>query len=243
MNPRRHGRRSYALQSNPAGVSTSWGSRIFASHPEKRTGLGANDQKHLESVSLDSKVTVLRLNSLTDSDITDILNARSDIGDAQAFIALAQERRVYELLKESQTLKRLADVVAQGRGWPDSRKKTFDMACRQMIREHNEEHQAAQESNSPPTPDQLLDDAGRLCAVQLISGAAGYTLRGQADEEYPARTSATTIPSKRSGLHSPRSCSKAYPITALLRSIATSPKSSALGTSPESSKEVSRPGA
>ena len=148
--------------------------------------LGANDQKHLESVSLDSKVTVLRLNPLTDSDIADILNARSDIGDAQAFIALAQERRVYELLKNPQTLKMLADVVAQGRGWPDSRKKTFDMACRQMIREHNEEHQAVQESNSPPTPDQLLDDAGRLCAVQLISGAAGYTLRGQADEEYPA---------------------------------------------------------
>ena len=54
-----------------------------------------------------------------------------------------------------------------------------------MIREHNEEHQAAQESNSPPTPDQLLDAAGRLCAVQLISGAAGYTLRGQVDEDYP----------------------------------------------------------
>ena len=148
--------------------------------------LGANDQKHLESVSPDSKVTVLRLNPLTDSDIADILNTRPDIGDAQEFIALAQEQRVDGLLKNPQTLEMLADVVAQGRGWPNSRKKTFDMACRQMIREHNEEHQAAQESNNPPTPDQLLDAAGRLCAVQLISGAAGYTLHGQADEEYPA---------------------------------------------------------
>ncbi|MDE2735018.1 MAG: hypothetical protein OXI72_11535 [Gemmatimonadota bacterium] len=149
--------------------------------------LGANDQKHLESVSPDSKVTVLRLNPLTDSDIADILNDRSDIGDAQAFIALAQERRVYELLKNPQTLKMLADVVTQGGGWPKSRKETFEIACGQMVREHNEEHQAAQASNSPPAPAQLLDAAGRLCAVQLISGAAGYTntLRGQPSEGYP----------------------------------------------------------
>ena len=148
--------------------------------------LGANDQKHLKSVSPDSKVTVLRLNPLTDSDIADILNTRPDIGDAQEFIALAQEQRVEGLLKNPQTLNMLADVVAQGSGWPKSRKETFEMACRQMIREHNEEHQAAQESNNPPTPDQLLDAAGRLCAVQLISGAAGYTLHGQVDEDYPA---------------------------------------------------------
>ena len=148
--------------------------------------LGANDRRRLESISPDSKVTVLRLNPLTDSDIGDILNARPDIGDAQAFITLAQERRVYELLKNPQTLKMLADVVAQGGGWPKSRKETFEMACGQMVREHNEEHQAAQESNTPPAPDQLLDAAGRLCAVQLISGVAGYTLHGQADEDYPA---------------------------------------------------------
>ena len=148
--------------------------------------LGANDQKHLESVSPDSKVTVLRLNPLTDSDIADILNDRPDIGDAQTFIALAKDRGVDGLLANPQTLKMLADVVAQGGGWPKSRKETFERACDQMVREHNEEHQAAQESNSPPTPDQLLDAAGRLCAIQLISGAAGHMLRGQPDEEYPA---------------------------------------------------------
>ena len=148
--------------------------------------LGANDQKRLESVSPDSKVTVLRLNPLTNSDIADILNARPDINDADAFIAAAEERGVDGLLANPQTLKMLADVVAQGGGWPKSRKETFEMACGQMVREHNEEHQAAQESNTPPAPDQLLDAAGRLCAVQLISGVAGHTLRGQVDEDYPA---------------------------------------------------------
>ena len=148
--------------------------------------LGANDRRHLESVSPDSKVPVLRLNPLTDSDIADILNNRPDIGDAQAFIAAAEERGVDGLLANPQTLNMLTDVVAQGGGWPKSRKETFEMACGQMVREHNEEHQAAQESNTPPAPDQLLDAAGRLCAVQLISGVAGFTLRGQTDEDYPA---------------------------------------------------------
>ena len=147
--------------------------------------LGANDRSSLETVSPDSKVTILRLNLLTDSDIADILNARPDIGGAQAFIAFAQERGVYELLKNPQTFEMLADVVAQGRGWPKSRKETFAMACGQMVREPNEEHQAAQESNRPPAPE-LLAAAGHLCAVQLISGAAGYALRGHSDENYPA---------------------------------------------------------
>ena len=147
--------------------------------------LGANDRRHLESVSPDSKVTVLRLNPLTDSDISDILNDRSDIGDAQVFMAAAKDRGVEGLLTNPQTLKMLADVVAQGGGWPKSRKETFEMACGQMVREHNEEHEAAQESNSPLASDQLLGAAGRLCAVQLISGKAGFTLRGQADEGYP----------------------------------------------------------
>ena len=41
--------------------------------------LGENDRKHLESVSPDSGVAVLRLDPLTDGDIARILHARSDI--------------------------------------------------------------------------------------------------------------------------------------------------------------------
>ncbi len=148
--------------------------------------LRANDRRHLESVSPDSPVKILRLNPLTDSDVAGILNARPDIGGAQAFIASAQERGVDGLLANPQALKMLADVVARSGEWPKSRKETFEMACGQMAHEHNEEHQVAQASKGLPSSGQLLDAAGRLCAVQLIAGAAGFTLRGQADEEYPA---------------------------------------------------------
>ena len=129
-------------------------------------------------------MTVLRLDPLTDEDIAAILDSRGDIDDAEGFIKAAKERRGEGLLANPQTLKMLADVVCGGGGWPKSRMQTFEMASRQMVREHNEEHQAAQESGSPPAPEQLLDAAGRLCALQLISEGAGYTLRGQPDEEY-----------------------------------------------------------
>lgn len=148
--------------------------------------LGENDRKHLESVSPDSGVKVLRLDSLADEDVVSILDARPDIPDADAFIKAAEKGRVEGLLPNPQTLEMLADVVGAGEGWPESRMQTFEMACSQMVREHNDEHAAAQEPDGPPAPDQLLDAGGRLCALQLISGGSGYTLRGEPDEEHPA---------------------------------------------------------
>ena len=146
--------------------------------------LGTNDQTNLATVSKDSSVTVLRLNPLTDPDIIQILNGHPDIDDAQAFIAEARERGVDGLLVNPQSLTMLADVVARGGGWPESRLETFEKACSQIVREHNEEHTLRGQS---PTSNQILDAAGRLCAVQLLSGTAGYSLRhNETDDDYPA---------------------------------------------------------
>ena len=79
----------------------------------------------------------------------------------------------------------LAKVVGNDGKWPASRKELFEEACDKMVREHNKRHQAARALNNPPEPAQLLDAAGRLCAVQLISGAAGWTLHGEEEEGYP----------------------------------------------------------
>ena len=148
--------------------------------------LGTYDQERLESVSPDSKVKVLRLDPLTLCDIENILNARSDIPDAHTFIAIAKEQGVDGLLANPLSLDMLAKAVASGRGWPESRKATFEMACRKIVDEHHPGHKETQASKGPPSSDQLLDAAGRLCAAQLISGVVGYTLHGQADEDYPA---------------------------------------------------------
>ena len=141
--------------------------------------LGNNDREHLASVSQDSKVTTLRLDPLTDSDIAYILNSHAGVGDAENFMSEARERGIHELLANPQTLNMLADVVGGNTGWPASRLETFDRACRQMAEERNQGHAYA---TDPPVIDQLLDAAGRLCAVQLISGVAGFSLSHHASE-------------------------------------------------------------
>ena len=148
--------------------------------------LGTNDREHLKSVSPDSAVAVLRLDPLTDSDVVSILDNRLDVANARNFISLAHEKGVAGFLTNPQTLDLLAKVVGDGGEWPTSRKELFEKACARMVREHNKEHQAAKASNNLPEPAQILDAAGRLCAVQLISGAAGWALHGDGDEAYPA---------------------------------------------------------
>ena len=135
--------------------------------------LGENDRRHLVTVSPDSQVIGLRLDPLTDLDVVQILEAHSAGIDAQAFMAEARKCGIQGLLYNPQSLILLADVVGKGGGWPESRSETFDKACRQMVDEHNDEHKLGEH---PVAPGQLLDVAGRLCAVQLISGAAGYSV-------------------------------------------------------------------
>ena len=148
--------------------------------------LGANDRKHLASVAPNGAVTVLRLDPLTGGDIITILNAQPGVDDAQEFVAKARERGVDGLLTNPQSLELLVKAVANG-GWPESRLDTFERACRQMVRELNDEHRAARREAETPSPDQLLDAAGRLCTLQLIAGIAGYTVGpGEGDKTYPS---------------------------------------------------------
>ena len=151
--------------------------------------LGANDRTHLSRVSQNAGLVVLRLDPLSDDDIQRILSARNGIDDPCAFAEAAKERGVAGLLANPQCLNMLADVVAGGDGWPGSRLELFEEACRRMLREQNEEHLAAAERSSLPAvvPDDLLYAAGRLCAVLLLSGSAGYALGTRwEDNDYPA---------------------------------------------------------
>ena len=101
----------------------------------------------------------------------------------------AREKGVAGFLDNPQCLNMLADVVTAGEGWPGSRLELFEQACRRMVRVHNEEHIAAVERSARSTAiqeDDLLDAAGRLCAVLLISGSAGCaTTPRREDADYP----------------------------------------------------------
>ena len=135
--------------------------------------LGNNDRNRLQLVSQTSTVMILRLEPLTDMEIEQILQDHRSVKDPQRFIAAARQRGIGALLANPQTLIMLADLVGDGERWPESRRETFDASCRVMAKEQNEEHSHVgrqQECNK------LLDAAGHLCVVQLITGSAGFSL-------------------------------------------------------------------
>ena len=145
--------------------------------------LGANDRRHLESVSPDDRVTVLGLDPLTSDDALRILDGGDGPSDAAAFIESARHRGLDAML--AQSLGMLADAVGAGGEWPASRSETFERACRSMVEEKNEEHAIAF-ADRPVPPDDLVDAAGRLCAGLLLADCDGYALRRPAsDARYP----------------------------------------------------------
>ncbi|AXE35564.1 NACHT domain-containing protein [Chromobacterium phragmitis] len=97
-------------------------------------------------------------------DVAAYLHAR-DI-DSVAFIALAEQAGVAELLDNPQTLNMLLAAVEGGQYWPQSKREVFELACRKLAEEHNERHQQKQ---ARPV-DALLEAAGYWYAAMLLSG-------------------------------------------------------------------------
>lgn len=144
--------------------------------------LGDNDRGRLETVAPNSEVLMLRLDPLRAEDMEDILKANAGIDDPGSFISEAQQRGLDGLLSNPQTLNMLAEVVGNGPTWPEGRFETFELSCKQMALERNCEHLIGE---PPPSVEDLLDAAGRLCALQLMAGFTGYTIRGEpANGEY-----------------------------------------------------------
>ena len=139
--------------------------------------LGENDRRHLAKVSPGKQVTVLRLDPLTEADIKKVLESRDDIPDPAHFMFMAHDRGVDGLLANPQTLRMLADIVGEGSEWPRSRLETFEQSCRRIADEHNKEHKIALlGSGGPPDVNRILDAAGRLCALHLLTGTAGFSM-------------------------------------------------------------------
>lgn len=148
--------------------------------------LGDNDRTKLDAMSPNGKVVTLGLDPLTKADIEHIVAHRSPDTNAKSFIANAYDNGVHGLLANPQSLEMLIDLVADGGGWPASRKALFERFSSLVARERNREHEIGGPKISTPT---LLDAAGRLCAVQLLTGNYGYSTDWQqADEDFLGAT-------------------------------------------------------
>ena len=133
--------------------------------------LGAYDRGRLDGVSRGA-LTVLRLDPLSNEDINRILAENHGIADPEGFVAEARKRGVGGLLTNPQNLDLLAKAVSGG-NWPGSRLQTFEIASGMLVREPNIEHSAVKPVRGET--ESLLDEAGRLCAVQILAGLAGFT--------------------------------------------------------------------
>lgn len=143
--------------------------------------LGESGSEALKLVSPD--IIALHLDPLSDGDIMEILRHKPGVPDADEFMRRAREHRLDELLRNPQTLNLLVDAVG-GDSWPESRSEIYEMACSKLVSEINIEHRQAKREKAIPA-NALLNAAGYLSSVQLLSGLAGFALdEARADEQH-----------------------------------------------------------
>lgn len=133
--------------------------------------LGHNDRENLAEVAPGGRVTVVRLDPLDEGSVREILGslAQHDAGD---LIEESRRRGIWPLLENPLTLRLLVDTIKGTGSWPETRRDTFEMACKVLAKEQNPEHQFA--GTVPPA--EIIKASGHLCALLLLAGFEGYSL-------------------------------------------------------------------
>jgi hypothetical protein len=142
----------------------------------------ATDMQDLTQVSPDNKIVQLQLVTLDEEDISKILTHKYGFVDPQRFIDESQVRGVFELLKNPQTLGLLVDAVADGE-LPETRTETFRLACEKQLEDPNPRYSQINRNNQVSTK-ALLDAAGQLSAIILLSNYLGVALERHKANEY-----------------------------------------------------------
>jgi hypothetical protein len=133
------------------------------------------DLAALAQVAPGGAVQELHLEPLSREEQRQVLEARaSEVPDAQAFFDRADEHGLANLFGNPLLLDLTIRAVAAQGGWPGSRRSIYDLACRELATERSQAHLDVKPL-APGAIDRLLDDAGLLCAVLLLSGKASLT--------------------------------------------------------------------
>lgn len=145
--------------------------------------LGTSDRSSLETLSKgDKNIRVLGLEPLSSEDVEAILKEQPSVVNAKAFIDSARQNGLDHLLCNPQSLEMLALAIAESGGrWPEDRKQAFNLACRKLLEEGNPDRRSRR-LRAVSEPD-LLTAAGKLFAVQLLTGSTGYRLDGGGEHE------------------------------------------------------------
>ena len=145
--------------------------------------LGPVDRSSLAEVSSDGRVTALQLDPLKRSDVRKHLADRRPGADPNTFILGAESRGLGPMLYNPLTLELFIETTNSG-GWPSTRREAFAGSCHRLVQELNPAHPRSAQTH---LPESTLAAAGRLCAIQLLTGADGFMLA-------PAATGTEFIP-------------------------------------------------
>jgi hypothetical protein len=120
---------------------------------------------------------VLNLQPLSQAEQVAILRT-SGIEDTEAFLVNAENKGLSEILGNPQNLKMLVEVVCKG-GWPSTRSELFELTIEILLSETNKG--ASQKKQGRYSVSELLEVAGEVCAVRLISDIQAISL-AESDE-------------------------------------------------------------
>lgn len=135
---------------------------------------GSTDSQTISDASPDGQLAVLTLEPLSDPEIQEILRQNHAVGDPEGFVEQARKRGIEGLLHNPQTLRLLAEAIRDG-NWPNSRQETFELACKKLADEDSKPHRDQQRMQATPV-EKILDAAGQLCSVLLLSDKTGLAL-------------------------------------------------------------------
>ncbi|HEY8906778.1 MAG TPA: hypothetical protein VIM63_12140 [Rhodoferax sp.] len=129
----------------------------------------ATDAQDLATVAQGQRVRVFALNPLTPEQRHAVLE-HEDIQNVSAFEQRAQALGFGDMLGNPQSLLLLAAAIKTHQNqWPQTRREAYELACQELLREPNQRHAQAQQSVALLSDAALLDAAGWLCALMLLS--------------------------------------------------------------------------
>lgn len=145
---------------------------------------GPSDRADLQQLSPNGKLVTLQLCPLADKDIRGILQNNHGIADPEGFTERAERQGIAPLLRNPQTLGLIAKAIREEH-WPENRAEVYRLACETLAQENNRRHRDKQRNNSIEAAG-ILQAAGQLFAVLLLTGKSGIALAPDAsDSEFP----------------------------------------------------------
>lgn len=147
--------------------------------------LGRSDLREISSVANGERVHLLRLDPLSRDHTREILISLR-IKEPDDFLWNASDRGLDAFLQNPLLLGVLAKAVTPESAdpWPDTQRATFERACKELVRDLNEEYQDAWDG-APCAGQELVAAAGRLCAIILLSDKLGWSRMGPGNGDYP----------------------------------------------------------